>query len=362
MNEDKATRYHRVRRRAAFGGRAAVLVCLTLLVVSGAGRWLAGIVERLTDALPASWMAATVIYVAVCVGLLLAARFPFDLFREWTLERRYGLEREPLAEWLRSHARGAVLRIAVLCGAAVLLRAAAFATGEAWWLVAATLFGLAHVGWTAAAPLTLSLSGGLHPIRHSVLAARLKELARRTGSTLQVVEWRGGDDSRRAHAALAGLGWTGRIILSDTLLGTLTEDEIEVVVAHEIAHHVHGDVWRGVVWRYGVWIAALGTAAAALASFTTLEPGELAALPPVALTAACITGLLAPAGLALSRRHELRADAYALALTGKPEAFITSMRRLSANNLLEDRPSRLTRLLSSHPTVQERLSAALMRK
>ena len=52
--------------------------------------------------------------------------------------------------------------------------------------------------------------------------------------------------TKKANAALAGLGRTRRILLSDTLLADYSEDEIEVILAHELAHHVHRDLWRGI--------------------------------------------------------------------------------------------------------------------
>ena len=42
------------------------------------------------------------------------------------------------------------------------------------------------------------------------------------------------------------MGRTRRILLSDTLLADYSEDEIEVILAHELAHHVHRDMWRGI--------------------------------------------------------------------------------------------------------------------
>jgi len=69
--------------------------------------------------------------------------------------------------------------------------------------------------------------------------------------------------------------------------------------------------------------------------------------------------VIEPIGLALSRGRELRADAYAIGLTGGADAFVTSMRRLSQTNLVDDRPPRLARVLSSHPPVRDRVMAAL---
>src|SRR4029434_7588607 len=59
-------------------------------------------------------------------------------------------------------------------------------------------------------------------------------------------EWRLSDRTKKANAALTGIGRTRRILLSDTLLAEHSDDEIEVVLAHELAHHVHRDIWKGI--------------------------------------------------------------------------------------------------------------------
>ena len=210
------------------------------------------------------------------------------------------------------------------------------------------------------APLLLAAFGGLRPLRRPSLAARLDALVQRCGVHVAVREWRGGDETTQAHAALAGLGRTRQILLSDTLVDTLRDEEIEVVVAHEIGHHVHGDVWRAAAWRLValplmIGVAALVTRAARRAGGRVADlsgarrrpwPRRPTALPWLPVLAAAVLvahRVLEPIGLALSRRRELRADAYAVRVTGGADAFVTSMRRLSQTNLVDDRPPRLAR-------------------
>ncbi len=70
--------------------------------------------------------------------------------------------------------------------------------------------------------------------------------------------------------------------------------------------------------------------------------------------------IAAPLVNALSRRHERRADAYALRLTARPTAFVSAMRRLGAQNLAEPQPSRTVQwLFHSHPPIEERIEQAL---
>jgi len=375
LNERRAARYHRARVRAGLGGFAAAVLVLATCGPWAAGPSLARAGVAVTRGWPgASWM-ATAAFAAVVLAAACAASYPFVRHRDWTLEGRYGLVRVAASRWRRAHLRSAATGIAIGTAAALVVRAAWLWCGDWWWLAVSTLFLALHLAWTIAAPLLLVAFGGLRPLRRSALAARLDALTRRAGASVAIREWRGGDDTTRAHAALAGLGRTRQIILSDTLLDTLSDDEIEVVVAHELAHHVHGDVWRAAAWRAVSAPITLGVAAFAAwrlggpAGAWPLGEAPAAATVPLAATlpwlaavgaaALAVHRLLEPIGFALSRRRELAADAYAVRLTGGADAFVTSMRRLSQTNLIDDRPPALARVLSSHPPVRERVLAAL---
>jgi STE24 endopeptidase len=374
LNERRAARYHRARVRAGLGGFAAAVLVLAACGPWAAGPWLARASTGLTRGWPGASWAATAVFAAVVLAAAGAACYPFVRHRDWTLEGRYGLVRVAAARWRRAHLRSAATGIAIGTAAALLIRAAWLWCGDWWWLAVAAVFLALHVAWTVAAPLLLVAFGGLRPLRRPALAARLEALTRRAGASVAIREWRGGDDTTRAHAALAGLGRTRQIILSDTLLDTLGDDEIEVVVAHELAHHVHGDVWRAVAWNTLSLPITLGLAAfassrlggpvgawpfAAAAGAPVPLDVMLAWLPAVAAAALAAHRLLEPIGFALSRRRELAADAYAVRLTGGADAFVTSMRRLSQTNLIDDRPPALARVLSSHPPVRDRVLAAL---
>ena len=373
-NETRAARYHRARVRA--GGAAFAVSVLVLLAFGpwGAGPRLAAAIHAAT----AGWLpgdtTATALFAAIVLALTHAARYPFDRHREWTLEHRYGLVRTAPAAWRRAHVRGSVAGIALGVAAALVVRGAWAWTGAGWWLVTAAVCFGAHVAWMVTAPLLLTVFGGLRPLRRPALAARLERLVARAGTAIAVREWRGGEDTTRAHAALAGLGRTRQIILSDTLVETLGDDEIEVVVAHELAHHVHGDVWRAAGWRLIALPLTLGAAAVVLAwlgapvgawplapavAGASAEAAWVSWLAVTAAVALTVHRLLEPIGLALSRRRELAADAFAVRLTGGADAFVASMRRLSQTNLVDDRPPRLARVLSSHPPVRDRVLAAI---
>ena len=169
--------------------------------------------------------------------------------------------------------------------------------------------------------------------------------------------------TRKANAALAGLGRTRRILLSDTLLADYSEDEIEVILAHELAHHVHRDLWRGIAAQTLVLFGGFYVAGVMLAALADPLGLRGSPIPPgcrlLILIGGAWTFLLMPAVNALSRAQERAADRYALQTTRNVDAFVTAMKRLSQQNLAEEYPSALVRFLFySHPPIRERIDAA----
>jgi STE24 endopeptidase len=304
-------------------------------------------------------------YVVLLAAMYETVVLPVSLYRGFLLERRYGLSRETLGGWARDHAKAAGVRLALgLLGASVayaLLRT----TPEWWWVGTAGLFILATLALAALAPvLLLPAFFRVTPLDNEPLARRLAGLVTRAGSgVLGVYQWHLGDRSRRANAALVGLGRTRRILLSDTLLADYPDDEIEAILAHELGHYVHGDMWRAVGYESGLIVAGVYAADRALRWFgpaAGLEgPADVAGLPLLLLAFGLVSILLLPGANALSRSHERRADRFALQLTGRPSAFSSALRRLSAQNLAEENPSGLVRVLfHGHPPVRERIAAA----
>ena len=120
-----------------------------------------------------------------------------------------------------------------------------------WWLPAAAVFALVIIGLANLAPLVLlPLFYTVKPLTKESLRARLVALGERAGArVLDAYEWGLGEKTSKANAALTGIGSSRRILVSDTMLEQYSEDEIEVVLAHELAHHVHGDIWKGIAFE-----------------------------------------------------------------------------------------------------------------
>ena len=308
----------------------------------------------------------TVIWYVLLVAVLSeAVQLPLAFYQGVIFERRYDLSTQTTARWWldRLKADGVALVFAI-AGALVVWSLLRW-NPEYWWLASSLCFVcflvlLAHIGPVLLLPLFYTCK----PLQRPTLGARLVRLAERAGArVLGVFEWQLGDRTRKANAALTGIGRTRRILLSDTLLAEHSDDEIEIVLAHELAHHVHHDIWKSIVLEaililLGFYLAdrVLG---AAVGHFGLAGRDDIAGLPLLVLAGGAVSLALLPLANALSRANERRADRYALEMTGNAEAFASAMRRLAAQNLAEERPSRLVEILFySHPPVAARLAAA----
>jgi STE24 endopeptidase len=247
--------------------------------------------------------------------------------------------------------------------AAAIVRAAAVVAGAGWWVLAGLLLSLALAAAVRLAPAFLTLLGDVHPVGRLALASRLRDLARAAGVPLAGLdEWRIAEPAPMP-AVVTGAGRGRRVLLAAEVVRDWSDDEIAVVVAHELAHHAHRDLWRTWALNAGILVGGLLTADRVIrltaAGDPATAPAALAALPLIALVAVGVWIAATPLRHALSRSQERRADAFALALTDSAEAFGAAVRRLGARHLAEDRPSVLTRwLYFSHPPMAERLAFA----
>ena len=367
MNEDKSTRYHRRRRRADFAGTVLVGAFLLLIVVSGLSAAFRSAAEWLTGWLPALLApgVSAALFLAGLAATVQALELPFACYQSYWLERRYGLSTQILAHWLADHVKAVTASSAVMVAGVWAVYLCMRWWPSTWWLVAATAFTLAMVVLARLAPiLLLPVFYRVRPLRRATLSERLLRLAERAGApVIGVYEWVIAGHTRKANAALAGVGRSRRILLSDTMLDAYSDEEIEVVLAHELAHHVHHDLWTSMLLRtatlFGGFYAAAWTIATVAPWLGLRGPADVAGAPVLLLVAGALSFLMLPVGNALSRAQERRADQYALRLTGNPTAFVTAMRRLGQQNLAEDRPSTLARwLFYSHPPMRERIAAA----
>jgi len=334
------------------------------LLPGGFSRAMRGAALWITQA-PASSASTVAVFTILLLLVLELTSVPLRFHQTFILERRYGLSSVPLRVWIADHLKAAGISLALALTAAEVVYFTLARWPRWWWAASAAVFIVAVVLLARIAPvLLLPVFYRFKPLDRTSLRARLESLSARAGlPVLGVYEWGLGEKTRRANAALVGMGRSRRILLSDTLLTQYTDDEIEVILAHELGHHAHRDIQSGLLLEALLVTTSFAAAATALHTLwrgLRLEsPGDVAGLPLLLLVAGLVSLLTTPALNALSRRNEHRADRFALTMTERPEAFVSAMRRLAAQNLAEERPSATTLwLFHTHPPFEQRIQAA----
>ncbi|MGH7308521.1 MAG: M48 family metallopeptidase [Candidatus Rokuibacteriota bacterium] len=361
VHGESAARYHRLRLVLGALELALTVLYLVAVLVSGVGPALSVLAGRLAEA---RWWQVAVVAVVLGLGHRLLT-LPLGWIRGYWLPRRYGLLHQPLRGWLADGLKAALIGGGLALGAVQVLYALIAAT-PLWWLLAAGVFAAVQIALAVIFPIwLLPLFYRLTPLVDVELHGRLLALAARAGVPVVGV-WIADQSrkSRTANAALAGLGRTRRIILFDTLPGEFTADEVEAVLAHELAHHVHRDTWRALGLQAGLTVVTLGVVDRLLGVAVTaggLEgPADPGGLPWLAAILLGLGLLVTPLANGFSRWVERQADDFALALTGDARAFVAAMERLAALNLAERRPHPLKEmLLHSHPSIDRRIARAL---
>lgn len=352
---ERAQRYHRLGRRFWAAGT-------TLEMALPLAFWLSGLSGRLaflTTRIGSRWLDLALYLVVVGVGYAILTA-PLTLLRGYVVPRRYGLLRQPLRGWLGDAAKGAALGGAFGLVALEFVYWTFTAFPRWWWLVCGVAALLVSLFVGLAAPVLLApLFFRFKPLQRAHILARIQGLLERSGLQARgVYEF---DLSRKyaaANAAVFGFGPTRRIVLADTLLDSYTAAEVEAVVAHELGHHAHRDLWIGVasgglVTLFSLLVVALLFSPGLLGTAVPLT--DLAGFPLWLLAFELAALALNPVALAVSRWSERRADSFARAAASEPGALSTALARLGQESLADPAPPRWEVLIRySHPPMHER--------
>lgn len=298
------------------------------------------------------------------IGLHILVSLPLSFYSGYIVEHQFGLSTQSLRRWLRNWSLNNTL--AVLLGAAlnVGLFWIMWNAGSYWWLIAAAAFFAVSVLMGQLAPvLIVPLFHKVEPIDNAEITERMHRLAEGTGLSIEGTYRLGlSADTSKANAMLAGLGRTRRVLMGDTLLDKFSPDEIEVIFAHEIGHHVHRHISKmiatGLVFSLaGFWL--LDRAIVAWAGIPSASAAPVGSLPLVMFTMTVFMLLLAPLQNAISRHYERQCDRYALVRTGNVAAYRSAFTKLAQLNKADPDPNPIeVFLLHSHPPIKERLAMA----
>jgi STE24 endopeptidase len=359
----RCTDYAKPRQRWGLVALGVRLGVLAVLAASPPGRRaLAELAGLAGDAL--AGRTALVLTAVVVVEALVLLPFALRARRQ---DVRAGLSTQTLpgflGDWAKARAVGLVLTVVPL-GALIL---AAEARPPGYPPVAAVVAALLVAALSLLGPVVLEpLFNRFTPLPAGSLRSRV--LAMAAGMGVPVRDVLVADASRRTtkvNAYVSGLGRTRRVVVYDTLAVRAGEDEVVLVLAHELAHVRHRDV----TWATAGGAVAAGVSVLAVARLLAMPAlrevfgvtglGDPLAGPALLLLAALAGVLAAPAASLVSRWSEARADWTALEVARDPDTAVALERRLALENRADLRPNRLlVALFWSHPPTMARIAQA----
>ena len=365
LDAAKAKRYSRTKLVVLLLSTLWTVVRLAWFASDRRATWLKASIAR---GVPDRRLAAPAFF-ALTMVLSWLSSLPVAYLGGHEVERRFGLTKQSTGGWLGDQAKGLLLGVLLQTPLLTAAYAVIRRRPRDWWLIIAGASVPLTVALSNLAPvLLMPLFNRFQPLRDETLAARVRALAAHSGVQISdVFEMDMSRQSEKPNAMFTGLGNTKRIVLGDTLLAGFSQDEVEAVVAHELGHQVHGDIWRliGFGAGAGFGMAWLLSQIAPRAVWRTRERtgvsevADEASLPVLALLMTAMGLVVMPVQAAFSRAMERRADRFAVELTRNGEAYARAMEGLAAQSLADPEPPRpVVVMLYSHPPIVERIRAA----
>jgi STE24 endopeptidase len=357
----EARRYNRIRRWLGITDFIVGFAFMIVLLLTGCSGTLRDLAYRLGFQ---NYVLSLFLYLLLLLVISKMLGIGLDYYG-FRLERRFKLSNQKFRSWIWDEVKSFLVGL-VLGGVVVeLLYFTIRQWPQHWWLLAWACFMVLFVVMAQLAPVILfPIFYKFEPLDNEDLRRRLVVLSEHAGTRVRgIYRWKLSEKSKKANAALTGLGRTRRIILADTLLDNYAPEEIEAVLAHELGHHVHRHILKSIFMQaaitlFGFW-AANWTLHYAVDQHLFVQLSDFANLPLLVLVSTALSFLLMPALNAYSRFNERQADRYAFQSIASVEPFISSMNKLAEQNLAERTPSKWVEwLFHSHPPISRRVAAA----
>src|SRR5450631_181061 len=357
----EAQRYNRIRRWLGIADFVIGFAFLVILLVTRWSDWLRNLAYRLGFQ---NYSLALFMYLLLLLVISKALGMGLDYYG-FSLEQKFQLSTQKFRSWVWDEAKGFLVGLVLGTVLVEILYFTLRQWPQHWWVLAWALFMGLFIVVAQLAPVVLfPIFYKFEPLDDEDLRRRLVILSERAGTPVRgVYRWKLSEKSKKANAALTGLGATRRIILADTLLDNYTPEEIEAVLAHELGHHVHRHILKSIfvqagITFFGFW-AANWVLHYSVDQHMFEELSDFANLPLLALVSVVLSFLLMPALNAFSRFNERQADRYAFESIASVRPFISSMNKLAEQNLAERKPSKWVEFFfHSHPAISRRLAAA----
>ena len=353
-------KYNNTKLAIGIGKTVISFILLYLFISLGFSNWLQSYIQTFTEKPYLVFM----IFVFV-LGIFSSILFmPVNFYTGFYLEHKYKLSNQTFYKYIIENLKSMLVGLVIGVPILLLFFFVLNQFGDLWWLVFASAMFLISVVLSQIFPIIiLPIFYKILPLNDEDLKTRISNLAKGAGIKVQnVFAFDMSKNTKKANAAFTGLGKTKRIILGDTLLNNYSKDEIETVIAHELGHYKHKHILKnilfGTVTSFLTFFIISILYKNSLSWFDFENITQISALPLLSLWAMIIGLIQSPIGNILSRKYEYEADRYAIESTLKPESFISTLNKLTDQNLGDREPHPFVEwFFYSHPSIRNRVNA-----
>lgn len=323
-----------------FTGRAAALV-----------RWLEHTVGG-------GFWSSLLLFFLVLWFFLQLINLPFTLFSSYYWQHWWGFSTQTVGSWWADYIKESAISLVLSAAGILILFGLMNRRPNAWWLTAAIFLSLWIVIQTFIWPVVVSpLFNRFTPATDPAITSMVRELAGKAGLPVdEVLIMDASSRTTRTNAYYAGLGSTKRIVLYDTLLEAYPLDEVQAVVAHEMAHWQKGHIIQGLILgilgNFILWYLMFLLLRVTVPNLTR-NPVTWAVILLFFMLTSFVSN---PLQNYISRRMEIEADRTSVILTGDVPAAVRLEIDLAVGNLSDVAPAPFIQWFSySHPPALERI-------
>ncbi len=339
--------------------------CLIALLLIFTGFGFSKILAQRLLNLTTNYYIIVPLYLLIISVFYYALNFPLNFYSSYVLEHKFCLSKQKIGDWAKDQIKAGIIyyiiSIILIASFYCILKHFKYSW---WWAVSIAWIFFSLILARLTPIVIIPLFFKYKKLSNDALRARIMSLADKMKvKILDVFQIDFSKKTLKANAAFVGIGKTKRVILADTLEGKYTDDEIEVILAHEFAHHKLKHLLKLILINSLATILAFyfifKTSGNVLNFFGLSSLLDIAAFPVIIMYLVVFGIVTQPFQNYISRRLEKNADKMALSVTGLKEAFVSMMEKLSAQNLADRKPHPIIKFFFfDHPPVDERINMA----
>ena len=306
------------------------------------------------------------LYGIVFFGLIFLINLPLDFYSSFYLKHKYGLSDQTFLRWLELNLKGFLVNDCLIALLLWIPYYFIYSNPKGWWLNLGLLAIPVIIFMVFISPFLIDpIFNKYTSIENEQLGQAIDGLLERAGiEDAQIFMVDKSKDTKTMNAYMTGIFKSKRIVLWDTTIDNMTEEEILSITSHEMGHYVKGHIWKNIIFSsvgtililYLVFISSRWILKASDGSFGFRNLYNYSSLPLLILALNLFTFLGSPISSYVSRTMEIEADSYEISLTKNRMPAISAMKKLYDTSLGIPRPSKIYKIwYYTHPPLEERI-------